>query len=225
MWPGAARLKGAARCFSIPQMPGVFWLSLISLTVLFIGCRTAPPVVKIGLVGPFEGQNRALGYDTLYSARLAVREINEGGGIGRTRLALVALDDGGSPELAAEAAASLVLDPDVAAVVGHWLPETTAAAEPVYQAAGLPLIAAGDRPFLETAPQNLPAGFLADYAAVTPFEETAGPYAGAAYDAFYLLIRAMEEVEQEGRPIERRTLAEALRGLRYVGITGEVFRP
>jgi ABC-type branched-subunit amino acid transport system substrate-binding protein len=197
----------------------------LSLTVVLFACQEVPPVVKIGLVGPFEGQNRAVGYDAIYSARLAVREINEAGGIGRSRLALVALDDGGDPELAAEVAAALAVDPDVTAVIGHWLPATTAAAAPIYQNAGLPLIPGGERPFLETEPQELPANFLAAYAAVTPFDETAGPYAGAAYDAFYLLVRALEEIVQQGRPIERQTLATALQNLRYMGITGEVYRP
>ena len=200
-------------------------LLFLLLAVGLIACRETPPVVKIGLVGPFEGQYRAVGYDAVYSARLAVREVNGAGGIGRYRLALVALDDGGDPELAAETAASLAVDPDVVAVIGHWRPGSTAAAVPIYQEAGLPLIPAGQRPFQETAPEDLPAVFLAEYAAVTPFDETAGPYAGAAYDAFYLLIRAMEEIVQEQQPVERDTLTAALQDLRYEGITGEVYRP
>lgn len=200
---------------------------LLFLAFTSIACRELPPVVKIGLVGPFEGQNRAIGYDAIYSARLAVREINEMGGIGPEgiRLALVALDDGGSPELAAEVAASLVLDPDVIAVVGHWLPDTTAAAAPIYQEAGLAFLPAGERPFQKTPPQTLPDEFLADYAAVTPFDETAGPYAGPSYDAFYLLIKAIEEIAQEERPLNHRTVANTLQDLRYEGITGEVYRP
>jgi len=37
---------------------------------------------------------------------------------------------------------ALAADPAVVAVVGHWRPETTQAAQPAYQAAGLPLITA-----------------------------------------------------------------------------------
>ncbi|MFZ0546390.1 MAG: ABC transporter substrate-binding protein [Candidatus Promineifilaceae bacterium] len=198
---------------------------ILCVTVGLMACRQAPLVVKIGLVGPFEGQYRAVGYDAIYSARLAVREVNEAGGIGRIRLALVALDDGSNPEMASQVANSLVLDPDVVAVVGDWLPETTTAAAPVYQEAGLPFLQAGERPFVETAPQNLPAGFLTNYAAVTPFDETAGPYAGAAYDAFYLLVKAMEAVDKQGEAITRQTVAAALQNLRYEGITGEVYQP
>jgi ABC-type branched-subunit amino acid transport system substrate-binding protein len=182
-------------------------------------------VVKIGLVGPFEGQHRAIGYDAIYSARLAVRQINENGGIGKYRLALAALDDGGDPELAAQTAASLTVDPDIVAVIGHWLPATTAVARPIYQTAELPFIPAGDSPFLAAEPQDLPTEFLADYAALTPFDEVAGPYAAPAYDAFYLLIEAMEKIVQDGRPINRQTLTNSLQTLRYEGLTGEVYQP
>ncbi len=198
---------------------------ILCLLIALVGCRKAPRVVKIGLVAPFEGQNRVVGYDVIYSARLAVREINKSGGIGGYHLALTALDDGGDPDQAAEVADSLVIDPDVVAVVGHWMTATTAIAKPIYQEAGLPFVAGGERPFVRFQPQGLPANFLSDYAAVTPFDETAGPYAGPAYDAFYLLIRAMEKIIAEERPITRQTLASALQDLDYEGITGEVYLP
>jgi len=205
-----------------PPISKVFFLCF--LLALF-ACQKAPPVVKIGLVAPFEGENRAVGYDVIYSARLAVREVNRSGSIGRYRLALAALDDGGDPELAAEVADSLIIDPGVIAVVGHWLTPTTAVAGPIYQAAETPFLAGGERPFLSVQPDSLPADFLIDYGAVTPFDETAGPYAGPAYDAFYLLIRAMEMVVEAERPITRQTIQDALQNLRYEGITGEVYRP
>ena len=43
--------------------------------------------------------------------------------------------------------ASLVGDPGVVAVVGHYLPETTAAAAPIYAGGGLALLPAGAPPF------------------------------------------------------------------------------
>ncbi len=51
-----------------------------------------PTTVKIGLVAPFEGSYRSIGYDAVYAARLVVREINATGGIDGVRLELVAYD-------------------------------------------------------------------------------------------------------------------------------------
>lgn len=201
---------------------------VLALALLLVGlsaCASVRPVVKIGLVAPFEGRYRAIGYDAIYSARLAVREINAAGGIGGYRVALVALDDRGDPELARETAAALVVDPAVVAVVGHYLPDTTAAALEVYTKAGLPLLPTGAPPFAEHDPAGLPDGFRAAYAAVTPFDEEAGPHAGATYDAFGLLWLALAEAEQSMGGITRSSVQAALPGLEYEGVTGTVFRP
>lgn len=188
---------------------------------LLVGCAAAPPpVVKIGLVGPFEGRYRAVGYDTIYSARALVRETNERGKIGPYRVALAALDDSGDPELAAQTAASLALDPGVMAVVGHWLPETTAAAAPIYREAGLPLIAGGLPPFAAAAPEQLPEPFFQLYSQVTPFDESPGPYAGPAYDALWAVVLAIElSVKEYGR-VDRETIALSLPRIEFEGYTG-----
>jgi ABC-type branched-subunit amino acid transport system substrate-binding protein len=199
------------------------WLALAILLVA--GCASVDPVVKIGLVGPFEGRYRDTGYDAIYSARLAVREINAAGGISGYRVALVALDDRGDPEFAAQAAASLALDPAIVAVAGHYLPDTTAAARPIYAEKGLPLIVTGEPPFDPSEPEALPAVFRDAYAAVTPFEETAGPYAGPTYDAFGLLWQALAKAEESEAGITRSSVQEALTGLQYYGVTGEVYQP
>lgn len=187
-------------------------LSLLTLLALS-SCRSVAPVVKVGLVAPFEGRHRALGYDVIYSARLAVREINAVGGIGGTRVALVALDDGGLTEFAEETAASLVIDPGVVAVVGHWLPETTAAAAPVYAAGGLPLVPAGEPPFDAQDPAALPPEFVTAYTAVAPFDEIPGPYAGSAYAAFQLLWQAMAAAQAATGEIDRSSIHTALTDL------------
>ena len=196
---------------------------LLCLFIFLAGCQSVDPVVKVALVAQFEGQNRAIGYDVIYSARLAVREVNEAGGIGGYRVALMALDDGGSPELARQVAQSLVIDPAVVAVVGHWDEVTTDTAVPLYTAARLPLIPTGMPPFGEYDPALLPADFTAAYEAVTPFEETAGPYAAPAYDAFQLLWQALGLAANEGA-IERTAVTAALDGLTYNGLTGIVYQ-
>lgn len=201
------------------------FLCLSLLVVALAGCASVDPVVKIGLVAPFEGRYRAIGYDALYSARLAVREINAAGGVGGHRVALVALDDRGDVQLARDAAASLVVDPGVVAVVGHYLPETTGAVLPIYEDGGLPLVTMGDVPFAAVDPDQLPAAFRDAYAAVTPFDETAGPYAGPTYDALGLLAAALAMAEESSRTITRASVQAALGGLEYEGVTGEIVWP
>lgn len=198
---------------------------IFSTIGLMVGCRTVSPVVKIGLVGPFEGRHRPIGYDTIYSARLAVQDVNNAGGIGKYRVALVALDDSGEPEFASETARSLVVDPGVVVVIGHWLPETTEVAKDIYREADMPFIMTGEEPFGQFDPRDLPSTFLHSYEEITPFDETAGPFAGTAYDAVNLVLNAMYGVTKDGGNIDRSTMAIALDGLTYQGLTGEVYQP
>ncbi len=193
---------------------------LISSFFLLNSCSSVEPVVKVGLVAPFEGEHRVIGYDVIYSARLAVREINEAGGINGHRVALVALDDGGDVAMSKETAVSLSIDPGVVAVVGNWLPENTAVAADIYAQHNLPFIPMGERPFGKAT--DLPSEFTQAYEAVTPFDETAGAYAGTTYDAFQLLWLAMAQSEETTGEISREGIAESLDGLEYQGMTGTV---
>ncbi len=198
---------------SITQFPN--YTITIFLFVVLVDCSSVDPVIKIGLVAPFEGAQRAVGYDVIYSARLAVREINQAGGIGGYRVALVALDDSGDPELARQTAVALAADPAVVAVLGHWLPETTAVTTPLYAQANLPFIPMGAPPFGPTDPATLPADFVARYTAVTPFDEQPGPYAASTYAAFQRLWQALEQAEQQHGRLDRATVAEGLSAVEY----------
>lgn len=194
------------------------------LVFFFSACQEVAPVVKIGLVAPFEGRHRDVGYDAVYAARLAVREINARAAPNELRLELVALDDSGDADLARQSAASLVLDPDVMAVIGHWNPETTEAARQLYADNDLVLLTLGQTPFESMDPAQLPPEFLDRYADVTPFDEVAGPHAGPTYDAVYLLSGALELAETSGE-ISRQSVAQALQTIQYDGVTGSVFQP
>ncbi len=196
MWNAADRMM--RRCWGL--LPALILMSLLA------GCQRVDPVVKVGLVAPFEGRHRAVGYDALYSARLAVRDLNAAGGIGGTRVSLVALDDSGNPEFASATADSLIFDPDIVAVVGHWLPETTAVAESQYAEAGLLFLAGGELPFQPSDPEQLSAEFVTAYTAVTPFDEMPGPYAGPAYDAYQSLWRLLVDAQERHGEITRATV-------------------
>jgi ABC-type branched-subunit amino acid transport system substrate-binding protein len=119
-------------------------LLAISLSLFLAACNfpgSTQPVIKIGLVAPFEGRYRSIGYEAIYAARLAIREINSQGGINGHRIELVALDDRGEPDQAIMAARKLTIDPQVMAVIGHYRPASTDAAIEAYCAQQVPVIA------------------------------------------------------------------------------------
>ncbi len=198
-------------CKTVDKKQMTIVICQLSIVILLLtGCASVQPVVKIGLVAPFEGQYRAIGYDVIYSARLLVREINESGGIGGYRVSLVALDDGGGVEMARETAVSLTLDPAIIAVVGHGLPQTTAAAAPIYKEAGITLIPLGNLPFAAADPDSYSAQFREAYQSVTPFNEEPSAFAAPAYDAFTLLQEALSQVTQSNKQPTRENIAQAL---------------
>jgi ABC-type branched-subunit amino acid transport system substrate-binding protein len=99
------------------------------------------PTLKIGLVAPFEGRYRAVGYDVIYAARQALQEVNATGGVAGYAVELVAYDDGADVAMAVEQAGKLAVDPDVVAAIGHFRTETTRASAEAYAKANLPLVA------------------------------------------------------------------------------------
>jgi ABC-type branched-subunit amino acid transport system substrate-binding protein len=85
---------------------------------LLAGCQDvrSPQVVKIGLVAPFEGPSRALGYEVLHGVRLQIRQWNES--TAQPKIELVALNDDGNPALAAHLPAQLARDDAVRVILG-----------------------------------------------------------------------------------------------------------
>lgn len=120
-------------------------LCALALLGLAGGCAMpgdAVPVVKIGLIAPFEGVGRPLGYAILPVVRTALAQANADGSLGRYRVALVALNDDLSPASAAAQARALAQDPDVLAVLGPFSEETAAAVAPILAQAGIPALVA-----------------------------------------------------------------------------------
>jgi ABC-type branched-subunit amino acid transport system substrate-binding protein len=125
------------------------------LFLLAVGCTgSTPPVVKLGLIAPFEELYRDDGYAALQAVRLAVRERNAAGGVAGRRVALVALNDNGRPDVTRQQAANLGVDRDVLGVIGPLHSDTAAAAGPLLAGQGLPWIALGS-----LAPAQQPGGF------------------------------------------------------------------
>ncbi|MBD2259605.1 ABC transporter substrate-binding protein [Pseudanabaena sp. FACHB-2040] len=70
----------------------------------------------------------------------AQRQVNEAGGINGVPLRIVIANDDNAPTVAAQVAESLVQDPTVLGVVGHFGSETSLAAGEVYQQGGLVMV-------------------------------------------------------------------------------------
>jgi ABC-type branched-subunit amino acid transport system substrate-binding protein len=102
-------------------------------------CSTQP-VIKVGLVAPFEGRYRTLGYEVLYAVKLAVRERNAEGGVAGYMVELVALDDGDDPESRRFLAHKFAADERVMGVIGPFSEDSLYAVAPAYQQVGMPLI-------------------------------------------------------------------------------------
>lgn len=127
---------------------------LLSLSIL-AGCYgTTPPVVKLGLIAPFEELHRDDGYAALHAVRLAVDQRNAAGGVAGYRVALVALNDNARPDDARQAAANLGVDRDVLGVIGPLQGAAAQAAGPALAQRGLPWIT-----LASLAPSQLTAGF------------------------------------------------------------------
>ena len=146
------------------------------------------PVIKVALVAPFEGAHRQIAYEAIAAARLAVRELNVAGISGGCAVELLALDDSGDPLEAVRQAQKVLLDPQVVAVIGHWLPATTAAAAPIYARVGLQLLST-EQP--DTTPPD--AGFAQRFAesngGIAP-----GKFAAHAYSAMLAAARCTHPI-------------------------------
>lgn len=175
--------------------------------LLLSACQQTPTVLKIGLVAPFEGETREVGYDAIYAARLAVREFNAGHPLRDSyRLALVALDDSGDLEISRDAGLSLIADEGIIAVIGYQ----DAALDPLYFDQGLTYLRLGSSQYRPVDPETLSIAYRQRYEAVTPFEETAGPYAGPTAASMQTIIDLIEQSAAQNGSIDRASLLETL---------------
>lgn len=105
-------------------------------------CVTSPqPVVKLGLIAPFEGLYREDAYAVLAAVKLAIAERNAAGGAAGYRVTLVALNDNDRAADAATRAAELVIDPDMVGVIAPFHRLTARAAASELAQAGVPYVA------------------------------------------------------------------------------------
>jgi len=94
-------------------------------------------VIKIGMGAPMTGGNASYGIDISQGATIAMIDA---GNIEGWTFALDAQDDGGTAEGGAAVANKFVADPAIVAVAGHIFSGATAAAIPIYEKVGIPML-------------------------------------------------------------------------------------
>ena len=129
-------------------------LALVSCSGESIGptnpVRSVRPVVKIGLIAPFEGIYRRSGYESLAAMRSALTDhaaLTQAAGIDILPLAL---DDSGDPQMAARTAQKLLADPAVEALIGPISPWTAQAVTDTIHSSSLQW----ERPYLADQPEE-----------------------------------------------------------------------
>ncbi len=100
-------------------------------------CSGTRPILKIGLIAPFEGVGRPLGYEALQGVKLAISQWNARGEPGGYMVELVALDDSNNAQEARLQAEELAVDPAVLGVIAGWSAETAGAVVPILTQRGL----------------------------------------------------------------------------------------
>ncbi len=170
------------------RVPTIALLVLLFLPTACASRWNAAPVIKLGVIAPFEGAGRPLGYAVLPAIKSAVADANASGELAGYRVAVVALDDSLDPAIAAQQARALSLDPDVLAVIGPFDKEGAESVRTVLAAAAIP---------------NMP---------VIAVEPAGGDYAGeiaAAREAANRVLRALAgNVASAGRPSRSGLSAE-----------------
>lgn len=105
------------------------------VALVIVGCGAEPSAPgKVALLAPFENQYREIGYNALYATRLALHD-------SRSEAQLLALDDGGSVELAVARVRAFNRDPAARAIIALG-PHATHA--DVQQASQLPFLIVGN---------------------------------------------------------------------------------
>lgn len=120
-------------------------LALAVCLLLLSACTArgnAAAVLKIGLIAPFEGIGRTLGYEILTACRQAVDEANARDLLDGRRVVLVALNDDLDPDVARAQVRVLAQDSGVIGAVGPFTSETARSAAAEGGAAGVPLLVA-----------------------------------------------------------------------------------
>jgi branched-chain amino acid transport system substrate-binding protein len=118
---------------------------LLLFAVLIVAAKFAAPAhadIKIAVAGPMTEQDAAFGEQFKIGAELAVKDINESGGVLGQQVDMKIYDDGCDPRKAVAVANRLASDAAVF-VVGHFCSDSLIPASKIYEEEGIIQISPG----------------------------------------------------------------------------------
>ena len=120
------------------------WI-LLTLPAIFlfivVGPGLAQDTIKIGFFAPITGPAAADGASAKNAVELAVKEVNDAGGIRGKKIELVVYDDRMNPQEAVAIANRLIEKDKVVGVVSGAYSGPTRVTAPIFQKAGMPMVA------------------------------------------------------------------------------------
>ena len=122
----------------------VLSLCILILAVMFSASCFAAEKILFAMVSPMTGDSAAIGIQMEDAIKLAVKEINGSGGVNGKELEYIVGDDMANPNQAVIVAQKFSTNKDILFVLGHNNSSCSKAALPVWEKAGLPLIAASN---------------------------------------------------------------------------------
>jgi branched-chain amino acid transport system substrate-binding protein len=133
---GSLVLGGREEMRAMRRAPGLLLAIVLSLTIDGAG---AAEEIRIGFATPLTGPFATTGAGHRTAVELAVKDLNERGGVLAHPIQLVSADDACGIE-EAETAAQQLVDAGVLFVIGHLCSHSSLMAAPVYEAAGVPMM-------------------------------------------------------------------------------------
>jgi branched-chain amino acid transport system substrate-binding protein len=120
---------------------GLCLVGCVLLAVFAAGPAAAKGTIKIGFFAPITGPAAADGMSAKNAVELGVKEVNASGGIRGKKVALIVYDDRLKAEEAVAIANKLIEKDKVVGVVSGAYSGPTRVAAPIFQKAGMPMVA------------------------------------------------------------------------------------
>ena len=148
---GFPRKPRSAARFARRLFPLAALLAALLLLPLAVACSEPPPL-KIGLLVDFDDNPESAAFISEKAFDLAIKQVNEGGGVFGQPVQAVKASSGPTPETAAAAARTLIESDGIHALVGPSFSSAALSVIGLAAEAGIPVIThAGTSPLLTTA--------------------------------------------------------------------------